>query len=106
LILSPFLAGLSHLGVPTKQDMDRLVHAGQAAARECGHRVIYISRVPAHQPASSAEVRRYISHQLVPTLAESILASHIVLEGEGFAAALKRAAGLAGHELRRALGRE
>jgi hypothetical protein len=69
--------------------MDRLVDAVQAEARECGHRVLYISRIPANQPAPSADVRRYIS-QLVPTLAEAISSGHIVLEGEGFAAALKR----------------
>jgi len=45
--------------------------------------------VPAHQPAPSAEVRRYLG-QLVPTLEEALSSCHVVLEGEGFAAALKR----------------
>jgi len=69
--------------------MDRLVDALQAEVRACGHRVIYVSRVPAAQPAPSAEVRRHLG-QLVPTLAEALSSCHVVLEGEGFAAALKR----------------
>ncbi len=76
-------------GVPTKQDMDRLLEAVQAEVRECGHRVIYVSRVPANQPAPSAEVRRHLG-QLVPALALALSSCHVVLEGEGFAAALKR----------------
>ena len=69
--------------------MDRIVDAMQAEARECGHGVIYISRVPATQPAPNAEVLRYLAKQM-PKLSEAISSSHVILEGEGFAAALKR----------------
>jgi len=76
-------------GVPTKQDVDLLVGALQTEARACGHPVIYVSRVPAKQPAPSAEVRKHLA-QRVPTIVESLSSCHIVLEGDGFAAALKR----------------
>lgn len=76
-------------GLPTKQDVDQLLAALQAEARECGHPVIYISRVPANQPAPSGEVRKYLGQQ-VPILAQVLSSCHVVLEGEGFAAALKR----------------
>jgi hypothetical protein len=76
-------------GLPTKQDMDRILAALQAEVQECGHPVIYISRVPTGQHAPNAEVRKHLS-QLTPMLAQAISSSHIVLEGEGFAAALKR----------------
>jgi hypothetical protein len=76
-------------GVPAKRDMDRLVDAAQAEARECGHGVIYISRIPASQPAPSADVLRYLAQQM-PALSAAISSSHVVLEGEGFGAALKR----------------
>lgn len=76
-------------GVPTSDDMDRLAETLQAEVRECGHRVIYVSRVPASQPAPSGEARRRLD-QLVPKIEGALSSCHVVLEGEGFAAALKR----------------
>jgi hypothetical protein len=51
---------------------------------------MYITRVPVDQPAPSAEVRRYLDG-LMPTFLELVSGYHVVMEGAGFAAAVKRA---------------
>jgi len=76
-------------GVPAKEDMDRIVDALEAAVRECGHPVIYVTRVPVNQPPPSSEVRGYLD-ELMPTITAAVSSYHVVLEGVGFAAALKR----------------
>jgi hypothetical protein len=69
--------------------MDLIVDSLQAAVRECGHPVIYVTRVPVNQPPPGAEVRKYLD-ELMPTITKLVSSYHVVLEGVGFAAALKR----------------
>lgn len=77
-------------GVPTIDDVDRVIVALREAVRVAGEPVIYVTRVPMTQPAPSAEVRRHLDG-LMPTLTQLFSSYHVVLEGDGFAAAVKRA---------------
>ncbi len=77
-------------GVPAVEDMDRVATALRDAVHESGAPVLYVTRVPVSQPAPSAEVRRHLD-ELMPTLLQLFSTYHVVLEGDGFGAALKRA---------------
>jgi hypothetical protein len=76
-------------GKPTVEDMDRVVETIEGAARTCGHPVVYVTRVPAQAPAPDAAARARID-RLMPRLKEATSGYHVVLEGEGFGAAVKR----------------
>jgi hypothetical protein len=60
-----------------------------AAAAKCGHPVVYVTRVPVDAPAPDAKFRAHLEQQM-PDLVKSCSTYHVVLEGEGFAAAMKR----------------
>lgn len=77
-------------GIPTLDDVDQVVEALHEAVHEAGEPVIYVTRVPVNQPAPSAEVRRQLD-KLMPTLTQLFSTYHVVLEGAGFGAAVKRA---------------
>jgi hypothetical protein len=77
-------------GVPTIEDIDRVIATLRDAVRQVGEPVIYVTRVPVNQPAPSGDVRRHLD-KLMPTLTQLFSSYHVVLEGDGFSAALKRA---------------
>lgn len=76
-------------GTPNPRDIDRVKQALESAAEECGHPVVYITRVPVNAPAPDAATRARLD-ELMPSLVQSFSTYHVVLEGEGFAAAFKR----------------
>lgn len=76
-------------GVPETSDVDRVEEALREATRVAGEPVIYVTRVPVNQPAPSAEVRRYLDTKM-PVLTELVSTYHVVMEGVGFTAAMKR----------------
>jgi hypothetical protein len=76
-------------GKPTVTDMDRVVEEVEATAQRCGHPVVYVARVPSQAPAPDASARARLD-KLMPRFREATGAYHVVLEGEGFGAALKR----------------
>jgi len=80
----------AHWGVPTVEDMDRVAAALREATAKAGHPAIYIARVPADAPPPDADVRRHLD-RLMPLIVEQCSAYHVVLEGDGFFAAMKRA---------------
>jgi hypothetical protein len=77
-------------GKPAKSDFDRLLRQLAESAKEFGAPVIYVTRVPAEAPAPDAEVRKYLN-SILPRFMESCSSYHVVLEGTGFGAAMKRA---------------
>jgi len=77
-------------GRPTPPDMDRVMAALQAAADECGHPVVYITRVPENAAPPDAVARRRLD-ELMPGIVSVCSSYHVVLEGGGFGAAAKRA---------------
>ena len=76
-------------GKPEIVDMDRVRGAVEAAAAACGHPVVYITRVPADAPAPDAQVRACLDRML-PSMLKACTTYHVVLEGDGFGAAMKR----------------
>ncbi len=77
-------------GKPELADMDYVKAEVEAAAAACGHPVVYVTRVPVEAPAPDAEVRAHLD-QLLPGILKACSTYHVVLEGEGFGAVIKRA---------------
>jgi hypothetical protein len=76
-------------GRPTPADMDRVQAALQAAAEACGHPVVYVTRVPVNAPPPDAAGRARLN-ELMPGIVSVCSSYHVVLEGDGFGAAVKR----------------
>jgi hypothetical protein len=77
-------------GKPKKSDMDLIEKELREAALVSGGPVTYITRVPVDAPAPDPDVRRHLD-SLMPKIVESCSTYHVVLEGKGFVAAVKRA---------------
>lgn len=76
-------------GRPTPEDMDRVRAALQTAADACGHPVVYVTRVPVNAPPPDAAARARLD-KLMPGIISVCSSYHVVLEGDGFGAAVKR----------------
>jgi hypothetical protein len=76
-------------GEPEVADMDKVRTSVEQAAATCGHPVVYVTRVPVDAPAPNAQFRAKLD-QMMPALLKACSTYHVVLEGEGFAAAMKR----------------
>jgi hypothetical protein len=76
-------------GKPEVADVERVRVAVEAAAAACGHPVVYVTRVPVNAPAPDAQVRAHLD-RLMPSLVRACSTYHVVLEGDGFGAAMKR----------------
>ena len=76
-------------GKPTRRDLDRVDAQLRESAHEFKGPVTYITRVPAEAPAPDSDVRKYLNAAM-PRIMESCSTYHVVLEGVGFAAAMKR----------------
>ena len=76
-------------GKPTVADVERVRVALENAAEECGHPVVYITRIPTTAPPPDAVVRARLN-ELMPRISEVCSSYHVVLEGDGFSAAIKR----------------
>lgn len=76
-------------GEPELADIEKVRGAVEAAAAGCGHPVVYVTRVPVDAPAPSAQFRAKLDESLSAML-KACSTYHVVLEGEGFAAAMKR----------------
>jgi hypothetical protein len=80
---------LSVWGKPEKSDMTHVIAEVSRAAHLYGSPIVYVTRVPTNAPPPDANVRREIQASL-PTLMKSCSSYHVILEGSGFLAALKR----------------
>jgi hypothetical protein len=76
-------------GRPKIKDMNDLVMHLEAAVEAAGRPAVYITRVPVDAPAPDAKVRQYLN-SLMPRITALCSTYHVVLEGAGFIAALKR----------------
>lgn len=76
-------------GKPTSKDIDRVWSALHVAADECGHPVVYITRVPRNSPPPDGAARTRLD-ELMPGIVSVCSSYHVVLEGDGFGAAIKR----------------
>jgi len=76
-------------GKPTVADLERVWNALQAATDACGHPVLYVTRIPVNSPPPDAAARVRLD-AMMPRISQVCSSYHVVLEGEGFGAALKR----------------
>jgi hypothetical protein len=76
-------------GKPAKSDFDQLLNHLRSSSEKVSGPVVYVSRVPVDAPAPDAQVRGYLN-SLMPAMTPLFSSCHIVLEGVGFAAAMKR----------------
>jgi len=76
-------------GKPTVQDVDRVWAALHVAVEECGYPVVYIARLPRNSPPPDAATRARLD-ELMPNIVSVCSSYHVVLEGDGFGAAVKR----------------
>jgi hypothetical protein len=76
-------------GEPELADIERIKAAVETAAAACGHPIVYVTRVPVDAPPPSAQVRERLD-KAMPDLLKVCSTYHVVLEGDGFTAALKR----------------
>jgi hypothetical protein len=74
----------------TKQDFDRVFDRIRLVHEATGAQVLYVTRVPVNAQPPSPEVRAYLD-KLMPTAIAMCSSYHVVLEGMGFIAAMKRA---------------
>jgi hypothetical protein len=76
-------------GKPAMTDFDRVKAALQVAADNHGQPVVYITRVPVKAPPPDTAARARLD-ELMPSIMGLCSSYHVVLEGDGFGAALKR----------------
>jgi len=76
-------------GKPKKEDIDRVIEQLQLAVAQSGGPVVYITRVPEDAPAPEPIVRTYLN-KIMPQVTALCSTYHVVLEGTGFLAAVKR----------------
>lgn len=76
--------------VTTKQDLDRVFDRIKLIHQATGERVLYVTRVPVDAQPPDAEVRAHLD-KLMPTGIAMCSSYHVVLEGTGFIAGMKRA---------------
>jgi hypothetical protein len=74
----------------TNQDLDRVFDRIKLIHEATGTRVLYVTRVPVNAQPPSPEVRAHLD-KLMPTGIAMCSSYHVVLEGTGFIAAMKRA---------------
>jgi hypothetical protein len=76
-------------GKPTRADMDRVEAALNDSVAKFGGPITCITRVPAAAPAPDAEARKHLN-SLMPRVTQPCTTYHVLLEGDGFLAAMKR----------------
>ena len=76
-------------GKPTVRDIERVWDALQSATQACGYPVLYVTRLPVNSPPPDAAARSRLD-EMMPHIGDVCSSYHVVLEGEGFGAALKR----------------
>jgi hypothetical protein len=77
-------------GTPQIDDVDLLIERLRFRVAATKTPVFYVTRVPSEAPAPTLDVRNCIKRRL-PALVECCASYHVILEGDGFAAAMKRA---------------
>lgn len=76
-------------GEPSTTDIDNALLCLQTIYEKARTPVLYITRVPSNAPAPDAKVRQYL-YAKMPIVTTMCNAYHVVLEGTGFLAAMKR----------------
>lgn len=78
-------------GKPSQEDVDRVHGELQRVAARAGRPIVYVTRVPTDAPAPDEQVRKYLSAHIA-SMVQSCSSYHVIMEGSGFMAAIKRGA--------------
>lgn len=84
-------AVLTVWGRPHRSDMGRVLTTVREEACSYGRPVVYVTRVPLNAPTPDAKARQDLN-ELLPHMMEACHSYHVILEGHGFMAAMKRGA--------------
>jgi hypothetical protein len=76
-------------GEPTLADVEILMKELRAAAAKAGGPIVYVTRIPLDAPTPNPTVRARLN-AVMPTITTLCSTYHVVLEGSGFVAAMKR----------------
>lgn len=76
-------------GKPETSDIDQIAEHLKRRAGPSKESVFYITRVPSEAPAPDETVRRHLNQRMA-SMVEYCAAYHVILEGDGFSAAMKR----------------
>lgn len=76
-------------GEPTLADVERVLAELRACYTRARGPVVYVTRAPSDAPAPAPEVRAYLN-SVMPVITTLCSSYHVVLEGSGFMAAVKR----------------
>lgn len=82
-------AVLSVWGRPQRDDMVRVLAGVKRASKLHGGRVVYVTRVPINAPTPTTDALRDLN-ALLPEMMTFCSSYHVILEGSGFKAAMKR----------------
>jgi hypothetical protein len=77
-------------GKPTFGDIDDVLGRMESAARAAGGKIVYVTRVPVDAPPPEADVRQRLNESM-PAMRAVCASYHVILEGDGFLSAVKRA---------------
>jgi len=89
-IISSDAAVFALWGRPTFSDVDDVLSEVRSAAQVAGRPVVYITRVPVDAPPPESDVRQRLNDAM-PDIRAVCASYHVILEGEGFVSAVKRA---------------
>jgi hypothetical protein len=76
-------------GKPERSDMARVLHEVTRAAEQHRGPVVYVTRVPQNAPTPDGTARRDLA-AVLPLMMKACSSYHVLLEGTGFLAAVKR----------------
>jgi hypothetical protein len=82
-------AVLTVWGRPQRDDMMRILAGVKRASKLHGGPVVYVTRVPINAPTPTADALRDLN-ALLPEMMTFCSSYHVILEGSGFKAAMKR----------------
>jgi hypothetical protein len=77
-------------GRPTLADIDDVLSQVRSAAKASGRPVVYVTRVPIDAPPPESDVRQRLN-EAMPEIRAVCASYHVILEGDGFLSAVKRA---------------
>lgn len=77
-------------GVPAAEDMDRIASEVHQAATANQGKALFVARVPEGAPPPGPAARARMN-DLMPGVVPVLSTYHVIMEGSGFAASLKRA---------------
>lgn len=77
-------------GKPSLRDIDDVLGRMESVAQLAGRKIVYVTRLPVNAPPPEADVRQRMNDKM-PAMRDVCASYHVILEGDGFVSAVKRA---------------